>query len=452
MRTIIENGLVVDPSNKICSKLDVAVEEGKIKELAARKLVGDKVIDAQGLVVSPGFVDIHMHEDAYNAVEERFEIDILACMLKMGVTTAIGGNCGIGPEKPDLYMNAAERLGLPVNLGLLLPHETLRRAVNISDRYGRSSLDEIREMVRLAEYYLDCGCLGMSYGIRYIPGLSAPEMLELNKVVSRRHKLVAAHVRNDASEALQALSEFLQSGPDAEVSFQVSHIGSIAAYGQMEDFLALLDEFCSIGIDVAADCYPYAAFSTRIGTTTFDEGFINRYGGDYGQIEAAEGEFKGQRLNEDLYRYLRQKAPETLMIAHVMKDDEVSLAFSHPKVLMGSDGLLHHSQGHPRAAGAFPRFIKNYVREKKLLGLCEAVSKITCQPARRIGIDKGTLGIGKNADITIFDYERIADKATFTDPVLSPEGIAYVILEGEIAVKDGCVLQNNLGKMVRSKH
>ncbi len=449
IRTVIKNGLVVDPANRICSKLDVAIEEGKIAEISSSSLSGENSIDAQGLVVAPGFVDLHMHEDPYNALEDRFEFDVLECMLRMGVTTAIGGNCGIGPEKPDVYLDAADRLGLPVNLGLLVPHGSLRALVELKDRYQEAPLHKIEAMARLAEGFLDSGCLGISYGIRYIPGLNDLEMSSINRAAYRSQKLVAAHIRDDAAAVIAAAKEFIQSGVEAGVPIQISHIGSMGAYGQMAELLAMMDSYRANGLDIAADCYPYIAFSTAIGSATFDEGFIARYGGDYDRIEVAEGEFKGQRLNEALYRELRAKHPETLLIGHVMNEAEVDLALNHPNVIMASDGILNKSQGHPRAAGSFPRFIRKYVYEKRQMGLCEAIAKMTCQPAQRIGIRKGTLSIGADADVTMFDCTGICDEASFSEPTLSPKGIRAVWIGGELAMMDGRIIKGNLGKSIR---
>lgn len=450
MRTVIRDGMVIDPKNQVCSQLNVVIENDKITAITREKVMGDLEIDASGLVVAPGFVDIHMHEDSYDSKNDAFNIDIFARMLRMGVTTAIGGNCGKGPESPDLYLEAVGRLGTPVNVGLLVPHGTLRQQLGVTDKYAPASQDSIVKMKEKALYYLNEGCLGISFGIRYIPGLTPEEIATVAGAARESKKIVAAHIREDAQNVLTAAKEFIDAGEKSEVPLQISHIGSMAAFGQMNEMLAYIDDCCiNRGLDIAADCYPYNAFSTRLGETTYDEGFTHRYQKGYECIELAEGEYKGQRLNEELYYRLRKEDPEVLTIAHVMKEEEVDLAITHPRVIVASDGLLNNSQGHPRASGTFPRFIKHFVREKKLLNLYDAIAKITYLPAKRFGLNKGALSIGDAADIVIFDYNSIADTATFEAPVSNPLGIKYVFVNGQTALSDQRIIKDNLGGPIR---
>lgn len=448
-RTVINNGFVIDPANKIASRMNIAIEDGKIRELSNKILEGDVIIDASDLIVTPGFVDCHMHEDPYNEKEDKFELSIFPCMLRMGVTTAIGGNCGIGPANIPKYIDGINRLGIPINLGLLLPHEALRKEEKLDNKYGHASFSQINNMKKRATDLLDLGLLGISFGIRYIPGLNKEELLEISSACKKDKKLIAAHIRDDASNVIIAAKEFIGIGRELDIPVQVSHIGSMAAYGQMEDFLAFVDYHSANGLDIAMDTYPYNAFSTMIGATTYDEGFLERYNTSYESIEIAEGKYKGKRCSANTFKELREHAPDTLTVGHVMREDEVDMAIAHPNVFIASDGILHNSQGHPRAAGTFPRLIHEYVKKKKILSLYQAIEKMTYLPAKRFGINKGTLSIGADADITIFDYNRIRDKATFKEPVGGPDGIRYVIINGEIALKDSEILNYSAGKFVK---
>lgn len=449
MRRVINNGLVIDPENRVFSKLNIAVEEGRIVEISNKKLTGEESIDADGLIVAPGFVDIHMHEDPYDKLKDKFSISIFECMLRMGVTTAVGGNCGSGPEDPEDYLDAVDRIGIPINLGLLVPHNMLRKKVNSRDKYKNVSREDILKMKEAAEYYLKKGCLGISFGIRYIPGINQEELLLVCEALTGSSKIAAAHIRDDASGVIPAALELIETGEKLKIPVQVSHIGSMGAYGQMEELLSLIDYYKQNGVDVGADCYPYNAFSTGIGETTYDEGFLDRYGIDYDSIEIAEGKFRGQRCSEEIFRRLRAENPETITIGHVMREKEVDMALSHPDVFLASDGFMHNFEGHPRASGTFPRFISKYVREKKLLSLYNAVEKMTCLPAKRFGLDKGTLSLGAAADMVIFDFNAIDDLATFERPAEFPAGIKYVLLNGEIAVKDNTIINGRLGRAVR---
>lgn len=451
MRLVINNGLLIDPKNRVFSRLNIAMEKGRIVEISNKRLVGDGSIDAEGMIVSPGFVDIHMHEDPYNKTLDKFGISIFDCMLRMGVTTAVGGNCGSGPEDPDAYLAAVDRIGIPINLGLLVPHNVLRRRVNASDKYKSVPRESIFKMKEIAKYYLDEGCLGISFGIRYIPGITEQELITVCEALVGSDKIAAAHIRDDASGVISSAKELITVGEKLNVRVQISHIGSMGAYGQMEELLSLMDLYNQKGVDVTADCYPYNAFSTGIGETTYDKGFLERYGTGYDSIEIAEGEYRGQRCTRDIFNKLRGEKPETITIGHVMKENEVDMALSHPNVVLASDGFMHNLQGHPRASGTFPRFISKYVREKRLLSLYEAIEKMTYLPAKRYGLDKGTLNIGSAGDVVIFDYNTIDDMATFENPAKPPVGIKYVIINGEVAVKDNIIVNGKLGRAVRTR-
>lgn len=448
-RLVINNGYMIDPANKISSKLNIAIEGGKIVEISNDILRGDEFINAEGLIISPGFIDCHMHEDPYDPKLDKINISIFNCMLRMGVTTAIGGNCGSGPVNIAEYIDTIDRIGLPVNFSMLVPHNVLRVLEGINDKYGKASSVEISNMKIRAQQYLDLGCLGISFGIRYVPGLDEKELKEISSACKKDKRIIAAHIRDDAKNVIPSTKELIEIGVNHNLPIQISHLGSMGAYGQMEELLSLIDYHKMNGLDISADCYPYNAFSTSIGTTTYDSGFLERYGTGYDAIEIAEGKYKGQRCTEEIFKELRNTAPSTLTIGHFMQEEDVDKAISHPNVYIASDGVMHDYQGHPRAAGTFPRVISKYVKEKQLISLYDAIGKMTWLPAKRYGLDKGTLSIGSDGDIVIFDYNEIQDKATFEEPALPPNGIKYVLINGEIACKENSILSNTSGKFIR---
>jgi len=197
------------------------------------------------------------------------------------------------------------------------------------------------------------------------------------------------------------------------------------------------------------DCYPYFAFSTRLGTPTYDPGWLDRYHCDYDVLEFCEGKYKGQRATKETFDEMRRDFPQCITVCYVMKEEDVRLAFRHPAVMLASDGLLSSGQGHPRASGSFPRFLAEFARTGNL-SLYDAVNKMTAMPAARLGLaNKGRLNVGADADITIFDFSKIRDHATFAEPTLSPEGIDYVLIGGQVAARDCQIVKNNCGKAVR---
>ena len=300
-----------------------------------------------------------------------------------------------------------------------------------------------------AREYLEGGCFGISYGIRYVPGITELELIEVSKACKPENKIINAHVRDDAKNIIWATKEFIKVGMKLDIPIQNSHIGSMGGYGQMKELLRLLDSVKSSGLDITSDCYPYYAFSTRIGETTYDDGFLERYNIDYDSIEISEGKYKGQRCTRNIFDELRKNSPDTITVGHVMNEKDIDMAILHPNVMIASDGFLHNEQGHPRAAGTFTRLIDKYVKTGKL-SLYDAINKMTTMPAKKLGLsNKGNLSKGSDADITIFSYDEIKDNATFDNPIKKPDGIKYVLIKGSVALKDGEIVNGKLGTSVR---
>lgn len=449
MRISIENGRVIDPANRVDSRLNLVLQDGKVETLTREQVPADLRIDAKNKVVCPGFLDIHMHEAQVRDLED-LEHSIFGCMLRMGVTTMLGGNCGDNILPPKEYFALAEA-GLPANLALLAGHGAARDFLGIHDRYVTLTDEQISQVRDVLEQWLEEGCYGISYGIRYYPGMDRRELMATAALCQRDHLLVSAHVRDDAAYIYDSITEFLEPGWAYGLKMQVSHLGSMGGYGQMAGVLAQLDQARLEGLDVMADCYPYSAFSTQIGETTYDPGFLERYQCGYDAIILCDGPYQGQHCTEELFHKLRKEAPETITVAHVMKPEDVALAMEHPAVMLCSDGLMHARQGHPRAAGTFPRLIAEYVRGGKL-SLYQAIEKMTAMPAQRIGLEqKGSFTPGSDGDVVIFDPETIRDRATFQEPDLSPEGIDYVLVGGEIACDHGVIVRDRLGRVLRRK-
>ena len=450
MITVVKNGRVIDPYNNIDSKLNIVIKDGKILEITPYEISGEKNIDATGLIVCPGFIDIHMHEDMYHNEEDYLDEWIAKSMLNMGVTTCIGGNCGINLTEPLTYLDAVDRLKLPVNIGLMAGHTNIRECVvENSNKYNPIQIDDIKKIMYTAREYLEGGCFGISYGIRYVPGITELELIEVSKACKPENKIINAHVRDDAKNIIWATKEFIKVGMKLDIPIQNSHIGSMGGYGQMKELLRLLDSVKSSGLDITSDCYPYYAFSTRIGETTYDDGFLERYNIDYDSIEISEGKYKGQRCTKNIFDELRKNSPDTITVGHVMNEKDIDMAILHPNVMIASDGFLHNEQGHPRAAGTFPRLIDKYVKTGKL-SLYDAINKMTTMQAKKLGLsNKGNLSKGSDADITIFSYDEIKDNATFDNPIKNPDGIKYVLIKGSVALKDGEIVNGKLGTSVR---
>lgn len=444
---VLQNGMVCDPANAVYSLLNVGIRDGKIAALSDKPLEGKEVRDCTGYIVTPGFVDAHLHEDEMQDGVLTPEITLRS--LRMGVTTFVGGQCGSSQRDLAAY-RAAYDGKQPVNIALLSGHGTIRRMVGARDKYAPVTPEQVQQMCEILEQQLASGLsYGLSMGIRYIPGMSMDEMCAMAAVVKKYDGVVAAHVRDDAVYNIKPFEEFIEIGRRTGCRLQVSHLGSMAAYGLMEQVLSYLDACAAEGMDIWIDCYPYNAFSTSIGATTYDEGFLQRYGNDVSKIEMTDGEYKGRRIPDlETFHRLRKEHPEYLTVGHVMDDAEVDRALLHPRTMVGSDGILLNGAGHPRAAGTFPRFLRMYALENPRLSMPEAIAKVTCMAAKRFDLKKGTLSLGADADVTVFDPKTLTDHATFQEPALAPTGIKLVVLGGNVALVDGEICKADLGRMI----
>ena len=448
MKTLLYGGHLIDPANRVDAKLNLLLENGKVTWVGTGMPEADEAFDCTGRVVCPGFIDIHMHEDPVGS-DGKIAFDIANSMLRMGVTTATGGNCGINVYDPVEYLALVDRDGAPVNMIMLAGHEYFRKAAGATDIYAGATEEQKRAMALGIEKALEGGCAGVSFGLRYVPGADKDEFFRAAACCAPGKKLITSHVRDDADYIFAAIDEFCAAGVHYGVPVQISHIGSMGGFGQMEAVLRQIDCYRENGLDITMDCYPYFAFSTRIGTPTYDPGWLERYHCDYSVLEFCEGKYKGQRATKETFDEIRRDFPECITVCHVMKESDVRLAFRHPAVMLASDGLLNNGQGHPRASGSFPRFFAQFYREGTL-SLYDAVAKVTALPAARLGLTtKGRLNVGADADVTVFDPEEIQDGATFANPTLAPQGIDYVFIGGKLAAQDCKILDPTRGKALR---
>lgn len=459
MRTVfIHGGRLVDPAQGVDGLADLVCVDGKVSKVIPAptpesaewwRQRADTVIDASGKIVCPGFIDIHMHEDPFDTGEDFITHNITKSMALMGVTTAVGGNCGSNEGAPDRYLDVIDRDGAPVNLALMAGHTFLRRKCGGTDKYDGVSDGAVAEMVKAGERYLDAGCIGVSFGVKYVPGTRWEEIIALTRLCRKGDKLVASHVRMDVDGVFEACRELADMGREGGVKVQFSHVGSMGGYGQMERLLKQIEGYRAEGIDLMCDCYPYDAFSTQIGATTYDAENFAAYRSDYSHILLCDGPYAGQRCTKEIFDEMRMSRPDTMTVGYFMEQADVDMALMAPFTMLGSDGIRNGDQGHPRAAGAFPRFLKQYAASGKM-PLSEAVAKVTAMAARRLALpQKGSLKPGCDADIVVFDLEKIEDRATYTQPVLTPVGIEWVLIGGETAVKNGKLIRDDLGRAVR---
>ena len=438
---VINGGEIIDPVDGIYPA-NLGIEKNRIASIGPEIMKGKREVEADGCYVSPGFIDLHSHENALK--NGSIEKGIFESSVLMGVTTSVGGNCGMGPVALSDYRQAIEKHGAPLNYAALSGHALLREAAGCTDRYGHATKKQVEKMDSLLREALHEGASGLSVGLEYTPGASTEEVLELSKTVAEYDdRLIAVHYRFDGERSLEAVAELIIVARETGARMQISHLGSGTAFGKTDEALSMIESASNAGIDLGFDVYPYDAFCSLIGSPVFDEGCLQRWGVDYSAIKVVEGKYSGQLCTPEIFMEKRAHEPQSMVVAFVMDEKEIFRAMQHPMAIIASDGRIISGQGHPRSAGTFPRVLGKYVREQGCLDLVDAINKMTSMPAERLRLgSRGRIKEGFFADLTVFDYDQIIDRATYEEPTLSPDGINVVIVNGVEVVKSSKMTGN----------
>ena len=432
-------------------KANVGIENGKITYIGQDQPEAAKVIDCTGKVVSPGFIDIHMHEED---IKEGDKWIIADMMLSQGVTLAVGGNCGVMKQPVKEFKAFMNRMGgCPINYIILSGYNYYRRNVLGFGEYektDKATWDKIREFM-LED--LDEGAFGISFGIEYDPGITTEEIKYATQLKDDDSLLVAAHYRWDNANAIEAIEEMIEIQENMTKKFQISHLSSCAALGQMKESLELINGYMEKNPKLNYDTYPYNAFSTYIGSTVFEDGCFEEWKKDYDSILLTVAPYENVFCTKEIFEDARANYPDMLAVAFVMNEDEIADAVANPKGMVASDGIINNGLGHPRAKGTFPRVLGKYVREEGRLSLIDALRKMTLEPAVRLELEdrKGVIKVGADADITVFDPETIADGPTFQNINLPNKGIDCVYVNGKLALDGENIVSRTNGEFIAHK-
>lgn len=443
----INFGEVVDTRQKVKQGLHIGVQAGKIVALTQSPLEAKVVICAAGLIVSPGFIDVHGHVDGY-----AYSGELSACQ---GITTTVGGNCGLSPVDMDDFFRQQETAGFVIHQAELIGHSfSLRQAAGISDPYRKASQREIGVMAELAEKALMAGAAGISFGLDYAPGASFAEIAALAEVCAAFDRVMPIHTRLFTQYDLYSLYEVLSVAKRTGVRLLFSHFVYQYGTGIMREALLILDRARSDGLKINMDSGMYTDWTTFIGTATFDEQSIQDSGLRFSDMVVASGKYAGRRLDKELYIEMRRDFPADSVICFTGETEEIYETLKKPYAMPSTDiGIYQKGEGHPQIAGTFPKYIKEMVKERGELALPEAIYKATLLPAQTFGFrHKGCIEVGADADLTIFDLENLKDMADFPHrgkPDAKPEGIVYVVVNGVLAVAEGQFTGQKAGKIQR---
>ncbi|HEV8186862.1 MAG TPA: amidohydrolase family protein [Pyrinomonadaceae bacterium] len=435
---VILNGRVIDPESRSDSIRNLGISNGTIKAISTNKLTGRTVIDAKGLVVSPGFFDLHQHGQD----QENYRFKAMD-----GVTSALELEVGTGDV--DAWYAQRDQKSL-INYGVSAGHLAARMAalhepitfLPTGDAARRAATDaEISEMKQRLEDGLKRGAVAVGFGIQYTPNASRWEILEMFRVAARYGASCHVHMRHagvkEPGSSIQALEEVISAAAITGAPLHVVHIQSTGGPATPK-LLQMIGEAKSRGLDVSTECYPYIAGMTDIKSAIFDEGWQEVFNIEYKDLQWAA---TGERLTKESFERYRKTGGMVAVFS--MTEEVVNAAIESPLTIIASDGILEKGKGHPRTAGTYSRVLGNYVREKKTLTLMDALTKMTLMPAQRLERrvpsmkNKGRIRVGADADLTIFDPQSITDRSTFQDPAKYSEGIKFVLVNGVLIIKDG---------------
>ncbi len=503
----IRNAMVVDGTGNPWFHADVTVDNGHIVAVGTDLDVkARRMIDANGRVLAPGFIDVHTHVETSSRREGLAGIPRADNYLRDGVTTIVTGNCG--SSEIDIPAWRSELQGLGINVATLVGHNSVRRAVMGADDRAPTS-GEMQEMRALVDVAMRDGAVGLSTGLLYVPGTYADtdEVVELARVASRYGGVYASHIREQGAGLHDSINEAVQIGREADMPVQISHfkVKGRTRWGTIGAALELVESHRMDGVDVVIDAYPYERASTSLGVTlprwavagstddiaariadpetreriiTGMKSMLEDGGySDYSFAAVAQyrpqPSYNGRTITE--INKLLERSPtldneiETIlemmveggaagysqgasMIYHYMSNEDVDTIFRYANAAVASDGTIMaygRGQPHPRSYGTNARILADFVRERQILTLEDAVRRMTSLPARTFSFhDRGIIRPGFVADLVIFDPAKVTDKATYDEPHQYSEGIDVVIVNGAVAVSDGMPTDVRAGKFV----
>ena len=496
---LILNGKIIDGSGNNWYYGNIAISQGKIVRVS-RDLPGTakKTIDAKGLIVAPGFIDVHTHlegDEKSDPLATNFILD--------GVTTCITGNCGSSNTDISRYFHYIDSLKLSINIATLIGHNDVRKSV-----MGRANRDaspaEMEQMIALVDKAMKEGALGLSTGLIYIPGTytKTPEIVELAKVASRYNGVYASHMRDEGDSVIFAIHEALTIGREARIPVQISHfkLSGQHNWGRSKETVALVQSARKEGIEVTIDQYPYTASSTSISTLIPDELLADGQDSIRARLQrpeikkyvvrsildrlkkrklkhlsyavvayhAADTSYNGKSIEQiNVMKGRKHKAKyeaETVIdimmnggasaVFHGMGEEDVRRIMQYPFNMFASDATIRtfgFGMPHPRGYGTNARVLAKYVRDEKVITLEEAIRRMTSLPAQKFQLrDRGLLKEGMAADIVIFDELQVQDMSTFERPHAYSKGFHFVIVNGVVTVENEKHLGVRAGKILKN--
>jgi N-acyl-D-aspartate/D-glutamate deacylase len=442
---VLEGGRVIDPETHLDAVRNVGIRDGKIASIATTPLNGRRVIHAAGLVVAPGFIDLHQHgQDLPSQRVKAFD----------GVTTAL--EMEIGAPDVTQFLNSKQGHSL-IHYGTTASHVAARALIfgaplpegTILPQSGpatdqAATPEQIARIQQRLRDQLDAGALGVGMGIQYTPGATRLEVVDMFRVAAERNLPVYTHMRSagriEPGSAIESTEEVIGAAAITGAPLHIVHINSTCLRDSLE-CLSLIAGARARGLDITTEAYPYIAGMTAINSALFNPGWREKLGIDYSNLVIPD---TGEHLTKERFDELHNSSKQQWVLVFANTQEIVDAIIPNPLVMIASDG----AQGHPRNAGTYARVLAQYVREKKTLTLMEALNKMTLMPAQMLerstiaASHKGRVQVGADADIVVFDPETIADRSTFEKPMEPSVGVHYLLVAGTPVIDDGKQVEN----------
>jgi N-acyl-D-aspartate/D-glutamate deacylase len=441
---VIKGGRVMDPETGTDAVLDVGIQGGRVARISAEPLSGARVIDATGLVVAPGFIDLHSHGQD----DENYRLKALD-----GVTTAL--ELEVGVADVAAFLKGREGRAL-IHFGATVGHPAVRVAALGGSMPGGAivppagpatdnpattpQLEAIRSRLRAG---LAAGALGVGMGLQYTPGATRLEVIEAFRVAAQARVPVYVHVRSfgriEPGSSIEAVSEVIGAAAVTGAPLHIVHINSSGVRDALE-CLRLVEGARARGLDVTTEAYPYGAGMTGINSALFTRGWREKLGVEFSDLQMVD---TGERLTAESFERFHAAPEQRLVIIHTNPPELVDAVMLHPLTIVASDGLITGGKGHPRGAGTYARVLGRYVRSQGRLSLMDAIRKCALLPAQRLegaaadARRKGRVQEGADADLVVFDPQQVQDRASYERPAEPSVGFRHVLVAGMPVVADG---------------
>ena len=459
---VIINAQLADGTGAPLRKANLRITGSRITRIGNFKPAkSEKVLDAKGLVLAPGFIDIHNHST------EGLDSDPLAeTQIAQGITSLIIGADGDSPWPIAPWLEARQKNPAAVNVALIAGHATIRQLVMGKDFRRVATPEEISKMATLTAHAMHEGAIGLSSGLEYdLASYSGTdEVVAMAAEAAKTGGFYMTHIRDEGNKSFEALKEEIEIGRRAHIPIEHSHIkvSTVAVWGKAPEYIAIINDARKHGLDFLADCYPYEAWHSNIKVIMPDKQYTNpvsvekaladtggpesvlitefkpnpSYAGHTIADLAKANNISGTEMYIRIIKEGDAANTEASVIGHSMIESDIKAFYQQPWVMVASDGGI--GSEHPRGAGTFARVLGIYVRERKWLTLSEAIRKMTSLPAKRLGWkDRGTLKVGNFADLVLFNPDTVIDRSTFEKPFELPTGIEKVFVNGTLTWDSG---------------